>query len=232
MLFALTSPYPSLALPDFNKWYDERHAPSRAACPGVLAVSRYLLDDDDARNSKRVGHWTWLAVYELEEEANLHTEEYKNARKNDGDDESKMFDFLSRRVYRLIEDQRSADYSTAVSSGNSRLMVVVGSKAGDAVGSTSQDLLERYGAASGADRPRDEGWLRSSFWRLSAATDPRNGQEQTDTPDLLALHEWVDSDTTRESDAVQKLLAPPAKGTAGDSAQVVEKAVLRLWKQF
>lgn len=41
MLFALTSPHPSLNLEDFNAWYDTRYALFCAASPSLHAISRF-----------------------------------------------------------------------------------------------------------------------------------------------------------------------------------------------
>lgn len=219
MLFALTSPHPSVSLPEFNKWYDERHAPSRAACPGVHSVCRYHLDDE-MKTSQRVGDWTWLATYELEEKSALQTQEYKNARQEDGDDETQMFDFLSRRVYRLLEEKRRDDYKDFASSGRSRLMSVVGLSS--AV--STNDAIEQTSRDGAANTSASDGWLRSSAWQLSTAADPRTWEEQTDVPKLMILHEFEDSDEVRQNGA----LAPAAQ--SGLHAR--EAALLKLWKQF
>lgn len=227
MLFALTSPHPSLSLPDFNKWYDERHAPSRAVCPGVHSVCRFHLVDD-AQTSRRQGDWTWVAIYELESEETLQTEQYKQARKNDGDDESTMFDFLSRRVYRLLEDSRRDDYAAFASSGRSRLMAVVGLQPDGVSESSIMETLETYRREHMTNKSGDEGWLRSSFWQLSAAADPRTGEEQTDASKLLVLHEWEDTSAGRENNALGKALS----SGEGVDVQLQENALLKLWKQF
>lgn len=226
MLFALTSPHPSLSFDDFNKWYDERHAPARAVCSGVNRVCRFHVVDKGT-GSTRVSDWTWLATYELDSEDALKTEEYKNARKADGDDESKMFDFLSRRVYKLLEDKRRNDYRDFASSGKSRLLTVIGLHPS----STSEEKsIEQYAQKQLEDAAADKGWLRSSFWQLSTAADPRTWQEQLDVPKLMVLHEWEETPASLEGSALQQING----SSVGQSEheQMREKALLRLWKQF
>lgn len=228
MLFALTSPHPSIALPDFNRWYDERHAPSRAACPGVHSVCRFHLDDEN-KTSKRVGDWTWLATYELEEESALQTQEYKNARDEDGDDESRMFAFLSRRVYRLLEDKRRDDYNSFTSSGKSRLMLVKGLSTRASARDGSPRDIEQLSKGELANAPNSDGWLRSSIWQLSTAADPRTWEEQTDVPKLMVLHEWEDRDNVRQDGALAQAFDREATGSG---LPTTETALLKLWKQF
>lgn len=217
LLFALTSPRPSLPLAEFNQWYDERHAPSRAACPGVNNVCRFQLVDDATEN-KRVGDWTWLAVYELETEDVLKSEEYKRAREADGDDESRMFEFLSRRVYTLVEDKKSEDYEKYLQNGKSRIMSMVGLLASKGNG---REVLEQY-KRSTKGVAADHGWLRTSSWSLATAADPRTWEEQSDVPSLLVLQEWEDTGLLRG-------LQDSARGTRNE---IGEKALLKLWKQF
>ena len=227
MLFALTSPHPSIPLPDFNKWYDERHAPSRAACPGVHSVCRFHLDDE-TKTSRRVGDWTWLATYELEEQGALQTQEYKNARKEDGDDETRMFDFLSRRVYRLLKDKRRDDYEDFASSGRSRLMSVVGLSSA----ASTNDGIEQISKNGVANTSTSNSWLRSSVWQLSTAADPRTWEEQTDVPTLMLLHEFEDSDEARQGGALAQVLNPSNQEAAHSGLPTKEAALVKLWKQF
>ena len=92
VLYALTSKHPSQSQEPFDKWYDEIHAPSRARCPGVHRVTRFVATDGAQPQ--------WLATYELADLSALQTPEYKKARENDGDDEFKWFELLDRRVYK------------------------------------------------------------------------------------------------------------------------------------
>ncbi|KAK3680615.1 hypothetical protein LTR37_021141 [Vermiconidia calcicola] len=119
MLFALTSPHQSLSLDDFN-----------------TCVCRFRAEDDTSAEkaealrkggslSTRIEAWSCLAMYELENEEALKTDQYKKAREEDGDDESKMFDFLSRRVYKVLSDKRRDDYAQLATSGRTRYMTVV-----------------------------------------------------------------------------------------------------------
>lgn len=161
-----------------------------------------------------MGDWTWLAVYELENEAVLKSEEYKRAREADGDDESRMFGFLSRRVYTLVEDGKSEDYGQSLRGGKSRIMSINGLHA--SAGSEGE-ILEQYDGTVARS-----GWLRTSSWRLSTAADPRTWEEQTNVPEVLVLQEWEDTSAVRAR--------LDAAADASDLTQ--EKASLRLWKQF
>lgn len=231
MLFALTSPHPSLSLADFNKWYDERHAPSRAVCPGVHSVCRFHLVDE-AKTSRRVGDWTWLATYELEDENALQTEEYKNARKADGDDESKMFEFLSRRVYRLVEDKRQDSYTTFATGGKSRLLSVIGLSNGASTSDGDGERIQQLSKSEIARASTNSGWLRSSVWELSTAADPRTWEEQTDVPKLLLLHEWENINAVWQNGALSQVLDPSERAGGQGGVQTKEAALLMLWKQF
>jgi Antibiotic biosynthesis monooxygenase len=59
------------AAEDFNRWYDEKHLPEILACPGFLSSERFECTAGEPR---------YLAVYELESEAALHTPEMRRVR--------------------------------------------------------------------------------------------------------------------------------------------------------
>lgn len=167
----------------------------------------------------RVGDWTWLAIYELKHEAALKSDEYKRAREADGDDESRMFEFLSRRVYTMIEEEKSENYEQVVTSGKSRIMSMAGLQAPEGDG---KDTVERFKEEEAQKTFARSGWLRTSSWKLSTAADPRTWEEQTNVPELLVLQEWEDSDHLRAS------LASAGRARNGPR----EKALLKHWKQF
>ena len=250
MLFALTSPHPSLSLEDFNTWYDNRHAPSRAACPGVHSVSRFRTEEDTTKQHAEAfrkggslptanAAWQWLAMYELESEEALKTEEYKKAREADGDDESRMFDFLSRRVYRLYSDKRRDDYSTfiAASGGRKRDLTMVSLEPDPASDLSVEEYHQWYEEEHIPMLAKCPGWLRSSRWELIDARDPRksNGDgEQAGFARLLTLHEWEDADVLYASPEVKDAVTTPwrDKIIPRCDAKTEERRLLRLWKQF
>lgn len=228
MLFALTSPSPSIPVDDFNKWYDDRHAPSRAACPGVRSVSRFhIVDGRDG--TLRTGDWDWLAMYELEGEDALQTKEYKQAREDDGDDESRMFDVLSRRVYKLLDDRRTSDYAEVVGSGKSRLMLMTGlrSDSGGTSAASLDEYTEKHVPEHAEKLCENERWLRTSVWHLRSAADPRDWTEQLDVPNVLTLHEFEDRPDVDASDVLHADLH-----SRSDDVSIVEQALWRLRRQF
>lgn len=126
-----------------------------------------------------------------------------------------------------LEDKRRDDYRDCASSGKSRLLTVIGLHPSS---TSEQRSIEQYAQKQTADASADKGWLRSSFWQLSAAADPRTWQEQADVPKLMVLHEWEETPATLEGSAFQGI-----NGRSSDQsehAQMREKALLRLWKQF
>lgn len=231
MLFALTSRHPSIPLNDFNRWYDERHAPSRAVCPGVHGVSRFRLVDE-VQGAQRLGNWTWLAMYELKSEDALQTDEYKSARKQDGDDESRQFDFLSRRVYILLDDNQRDDYAAFATSGKSRFLSMTGLEPQDSIGASPAEAVEQYKDKHTAAVASKNGWLRSSYWELSTAADPRTWEEEVDVPKVLVLHEWENSGTVRGTYTVQAAVGVSDQTDANADLRIGERALLELWRQF
>ena len=243
MLFALTTPHPSLTEDKFNDWYDTRHAPSRAACPGVQSVSRFVVDD--TAESKRdgvfgtdygrsPGLWTYLAMYELANEDALNTAEYRKAREEDGDDESRMFDFLSRRVYKLLSNKTRSDYADFGASGKTRYMMAVALEPDAATGLTAQDFNEWYEQEHISMLSKCPGWLRSSRWELMDARDPRTWEEQKGIARYLALHEWEDADAVLTSPELKAAMATPWRESTvkRTDQRTREMRLLRLWKQF
>jgi len=226
MLFALTSPNPGVSHEDFNKWYDERHAPSRAACPGVRSVSRFQQvkgGDQPAKNSP----WPWLAMYELESEAALKTEEYQTARKQDGDDESKMFDLLSRRVYTLMSDHKSEQYDEYVASKKTRHLRVLGV---NMTASEEEHKDEPSYKSSKHDFGPDPHALRSSCWMLKDAHDPRTWEEQKSTPKFVILHETEGASGGDDDNSGLSLEWDGGSGAL--HYEVEERMYFKLWKQF
>lgn len=246
MLFALTSPHPSVSLEDFNKWYDSRHAPSRAACPGVHSVSRFRAEDDTSPEkaealrkggslSPKIEPWTWMAMYELENESALQTDAYKKAREEDGDDESKWFDFLSRRVYKILSVKKRDDYADFASSGKTRYMTVVSIEPSESSGLSIQEFNDWYEQEHVPMLSKCPGWLRSSRWELSDARDPRMWDiPQKGIARFLALHEWEDADAVFSSAELKESVSTPwRKSTIGRiNAETEERRLLKLWKQF
>ena len=229
MLFALTSPHPSLSIEDFNSWYDTRHAPSRAACPGVHNVSRFEARDELKTSAGWTPTpWNWLAMYELESEDALKTDAYQQARKDDGDDESKMFDFLSRRVYQLLSDRKRDGYSDVVSSGETRFLVVESAEPNQTSGLTQN--VEKYlsNEAQGSNEfSKVPGWLRTSCWQLTDARDPRNwDQGEEGVAKFLSLHEL------ENTDSASSILGLEDKTNDTFGLRTSERKLLTLWRQF
>ena len=243
MLFALSTPHPSVTLDNFNEWYDTRHAPSRAACPGVQSVSRFVVDDTAVSKAAEVfgtdygqspGSWTWLAMYELNSEDALKTAEYRRAREEDGDDESRMFDFLSRRVYKLLSNQTRRGYADFAASGKIRSIMVVALEPDVATGLSAQEFNDWYEQEHVAMLSRCPGWLRSSRWELLDARDPRTWEEQAGIARYLALHEWEDADAVLASPELEAAMATPWRESTvkRTDQRTREMRLLKLWKQF
>ena len=247
MLFALTARHPSISVQDFDQWYDTRHAPSRAACPGVHSVSRFEAVNDvsaqkeealkasDGAMSAHVskeGEWQWVAIYELDSEDALKTDEYKKAREADGDDETKMFDFLSRRVYSLISDQRCKDYEQKVTTG----MRYIAMNSFQPEDTSEQDFHDWYEQEHIPMLSKVPGWLRSSRWQLTDARDPRRWEEvqTSNVAKYLALHEVEDADAVYASEQLQAAVSTPWRNEviAGCDKVKEEGRLLKLWKQF
>lgn len=117
--------------------------------------------------------WQWLAMYELESEDVLQKPEYKQAKEDNGDDESKMFDFLSRRVYKLLSsDKRRDNYEeyAATAAGNTRY---IGMNSLEPSGLSEQEFHGRLESEHIPLMSKVPGWLRSSRWELIDARDPR-----------------------------------------------------------
>jgi hypothetical protein len=62
LLLAFTNPVAGRE-EEFDRWYDERHAPDLLAVPGFVSAQRFALTD--ATGQGRPG-WTHLALYELD----------------------------------------------------------------------------------------------------------------------------------------------------------------------
>ena len=78
---------------EFNEWYNRYHVPERVSVPGILGARRYELCEGE-------GAIKYLAIYELEDEAVLHSEAYlKNAA------ESTPMNFQRPNVQRLVYRQ-------------------------------------------------------------------------------------------------------------------------------
>ena len=251
LLFALTSSHPSLSLEDFNNWYDTRHAPSRAACPGVHSVCRFeavdrvseekeraIQNSNGAMTAHKESHWHWVAMYELESEGALQTEAYKKAREDDGDDESKMFDFLSRRVYKVLSDRRREDYTEHISTHtgkNSRFIAMVSLEPDADSDITEEEFIDWYEKEHIDLLSKCPGWLRSSRWELLDARDPRNWEQtQSGIAKFLALHEVEDADAVYASAELQEAVATPWREKIMEhrNKKTEEQRLLTLWKQF
>ena len=78
---------------EFNEWYNEHHVPERVSVPGILSARRYELADGE-------GALKYLAIYELENEEVLHSEDYlKNV------EESTPMNFPRPKIQRLVYRQ-------------------------------------------------------------------------------------------------------------------------------
>ena len=245
LLFALSSPHHSLSLEEFTTWYDTKHAPSRAACPGVHSVSRFRAETDSSKQHAEAFRkdgtsptpWSWLAMYELESEEALATEAYKKAREADGDDESRMFDFLSRRIYRLFSDKKRVDYSTfiAASGGRTRDLTMVSLEPDPGSDLSVEEYHKWYEEEHVPMLAKCPGWLRTSRWELVDARDPRKWDvEQTGFAKFLTLHEWVDADVLYASPEVKDATTTPwrDKIIPRCDAKTEERRLWRLWRQF
>ncbi len=69
LLLTMTEPPPAME-EEFNVWYDSEHVPERLAIPGFLSARRWIATD------VRPGEGKYLATYELESAAVLHTPDY------------------------------------------------------------------------------------------------------------------------------------------------------------
>ena len=56
------------AVPDFNRWYDEVHLRELLEVPGVVAATRFELDDAQMMPGENGFGKRFLAVYEIEAE--------------------------------------------------------------------------------------------------------------------------------------------------------------------
>ena len=183
MLYVRSSPGPNVPLDEYNKWYDEDHAPLRRSVPGVLNASRYLAIDAQKPE--------WLAVYELEDIDVLTSAPYLAQWKAQSAYEKDILartETLDRRVYRLTYDRRAPGYDDA-----------------------TEKLYTPVALAPGPDLPEKEfhawyleehipmlarvpGWLRSSRWELARdSTRPISGTKGhgEDICPYLAIHEWA-----------------------------------------
>ena len=171
-------------------------------------------------------------MYELESEGSLRTEQYKKAREDDGDDESRMFDFLSRRVYKLLTDKKRDGYltHTASSSGEERYLLMKSplpsSVSNPDTGKPDESSQEHIEIVS-----RSPGWLRSTQWELTDARDPRNWNEpQTGVAKFLTLHEFEDREDVFSSSEFEAAWKDSAANR--NDPRTEDKKLLRLWKQF
>ncbi|KAK5163549.1 uncharacterized protein LTR77_010498 [Saxophila tyrrhenica] len=225
ILYALTTPHPSQPQDHFNTWYDNVHAPSRARCPGVHQVARWVATDDS-----RPG---WLATYELNDASALQTDAYKQARLNDGDDETTMFSDLSRRVYNLLSDKTCTEYATYCASGKPRAMTHVAVHPDKSTDLTDDEFNKWYEEEHVPLLSKCPGWLRSTRWVLVDEKDPRNGQF-SETARFLACHEWEDADVVYGSDEFSHAVTTPwrTRVMSNIDRQTEERRLFQLWRQF
>lgn len=106
-------------------------------------------------------------------------------------------------------------------------MSVIGLQAEDTSVASIQQFVEQYKPEHATSISGNDGWLRSSFWQLSAAADSRDWKEQTDVPTILVLREWEDSAAIRGSDVLCE-----AEAIQDADVSIHERALLMLWKQF
>ena len=227
ILYALTSPHKSQSDGDFNKWYDKVHAPSRAACPGVHHVARFVATDDRAPR--------WLATYELDNVSALQTDEYKRARENNGDDESTMFSDLSRRVYSLLSDKSADGYAAYCGSGKARAMTHVALEPDKGQDMAENEFNEWYEQEHVPLLSKCPGWLRSTRWQLVDESDARTGDKHTDeTAKFLACHEWEDADAVYGSAEFRHAVTTPwrTRVMSRMNPKNEERRLFELWRQF
>lgn len=230
MLYALTSRSQTQELDFFNNWYDTRHAPSRASCPGVNQVTRYVATDE--------GQPQWLAMYELDEVTALQTPAYKKARENDGDDEENMFGLLDRRVYKLLTDKKRDDYADYIKSGKPRDMAHVALQPVRDSEVTEKEYNDWYEDEHVPMLMKCSGWLRSSRWQLIDARDPRASMTDGGFTDqrckYLAVHEWEDNSRVYGSKEHNAAIDTPwrDKIMANIDSTTEERRRFKLWKQF
>lgn len=226
----LTCRHPNQSEEAFNKWYDEVHAPSRARCPGVNSVSRYAAADNKQPE--------WLAIYELSDESALQTPEYKKARENDGDDESTMFAYLDRRVYKLYSDKRRDDYDAYSRSGKPRGMIHVAANPSKTTDVTDEEFHKFYEEEHVPMLTVCPGWLRSVRLVLVDSRDPRDGMEsEGNTANLarfLAFHEFEDLDKYYASKEHNDAVTTPwrMRVMSNLDEKTEERRLFKLWKQF
>jgi hypothetical protein len=68
--------------PQMIEWFDEVQVPAYMACPGFLSMRRFLLRyDEDRGEPSVVGHHKYLALYQLQDETAVSTEEFLTAKK-------------------------------------------------------------------------------------------------------------------------------------------------------
>lgn len=227
ILYALTTPHPNQSSDDFNQWYDNVHAPSRASCPGVHHVSRWLATDDKTPR--------WLATYELDDVSALATEAYKQARANDGDDESTMFSDLSRRVYNILSDKSADDYAAYCKSGKARAMTHVAVHPDKASDLTDEEFNKWYEEEHVPLLSQCPGWLRSTRWELVDEMDPRTGEKHTDkTANFLACHEWEDADAVYMSKEFEFAVTTPWRTRVMNNVDKTteERRLFQLWRHW
>ena len=203
ILYALTTPHRQHPLDFFNDWYDTKHAPSRARCPGVHSVSRWKSTDGQRPS--------WLATYELDHPSALETDKYKAARQADGDDEATMFSDLSRRVYKLLSDKTGEGYEEYVQAGKPRAMTHIAVHPAAGSGVDDEELNRWYEEEHVPLLSKCPGWLRSTRWVLLNERDPRpEGKDHTDrTARFLACHEWESARAAFESREFEYAVTTP-----------------------
>lgn len=232
ILYPFVSRQPNKSLDEFNKWYDEVHAPSRKRCPGVIQVSRWSATDDAKPE--------WLAMYELDDVSAVHSPEYMAVRKNDGDDESVMFETLDRRVYVQISDRKRDDYESFCASGKPRDMLHVALQ--PASPDDELDFNSWYEHEHIDLLAKCPGWLRSTRWELVDARDPRTTPFTAENPEgnqkglakYLAFHEWENGEDAYASEEFRRATNTDWRTKVFEKVdeKLTERRKFKLWRQF
>lgn len=185
LLFALMSPG-SNSLKDFTTWYDEDHAPSRAAVPGVLSAQRYEAIDGAKPE--------WLACYELTSPDVLKSEAYTKLWQNISQYETGVLDKISpnssRRIYSLTAQQVSPKWDKT----KQRIFHPVALQPKEGSDMTDDELQAWYVEEHIPELAKIPGWLRSTRWKLEDVKDVRSqelkAEDKRKVSRFIAIHEW------------------------------------------
>lgn len=91
---------------EYNHWYDNEHVAARIRLAGWLTARRYVSVDDDE---------SFMAYYDLQDLALLHTPKYISMRDQRPDNEQRILEKLpplDRRVYRNLQPHHIETFSS------------------------------------------------------------------------------------------------------------------------